>query len=105
MVLEVKGSMEYLVNVQGQKKFFHANLNKHYMDRVNEVACGDDLVSVTVIQDNPEERYPPILVPTMKSRGNWEQAQINQRLTRGGVYIYLYSKAHVRARAHTRAHE
>lgn len=78
-VVDVKRPMDYIINVEGKHKLFHANMLKLYIDR-QETSAGMEVsvaATTTVIEEEEEDRDSQFVLPVMTRKQTWKDVHIN----------------------------
>lgn len=92
-VVEVKGDMDYCIDVQGVRKIFHANMLKLYHSRsgrsfssqqTESTVAATDAGAVAVVEEeiDYEGGGESLVLPSIRPTETWKQVSINDNLTK-----------------------
>lgn len=78
VVVERKGPMDYIIDINGTRKIFHANMLKQYFPRQTTSKVEDCTVAVL---EEEEPDTSPIMPPSTERKETWRFVRVNQELT------------------------
>lgn len=77
-VVEKRNRMDYVIDQDGKRKVYHANLLRRYIDRGEDI----EQVSVAVVEeDNQDEGLPRMELPNLHQQEGVRDVQVNPALT------------------------
>ncbi|KAK3888857.1 hypothetical protein Pcinc_007123 [Petrolisthes cinctipes] len=77
-VVEKRNRMDYVIDQDGKRRIYHANLLRRYIDRGEDV----DQVSIAVVEeDDQDEGLPRVELPNLHQQEGVSDVQVNPALT------------------------
>ncbi|KAK3889735.1 hypothetical protein Pcinc_006300 [Petrolisthes cinctipes] len=77
-VVEKRNRMDYVIDQDGKRRIYHANLLRRYIDRGEDV----DQVSIAVVEeDDQDEGLPKVELPNLHQQEGVGDVQVNPALT------------------------
>lgn len=81
-VVERKGQMDYIVDMNGKHKIFHANMLKRYVSRPDDTEDSATAVCSTAVVDCEEDAdLSELVLLSLNRKEKWEDVNINAKLT------------------------
>ena len=80
-IMEKKGQCDYVIDMDGQKKIFHANMLKKYYSRPEEDMSVINDLSTAVVEDDEDIGSKEFILPNVSQKETWQDVKVCDQLT------------------------